>query len=437
MMGRSTLFFGRILDLPTMGSRTVDSMNSPRIAALSLGLAAAACFAHAAEDPHAGHVQSSARAAEEAPHAGHGAMEGLMWQAGEWHVMLHGFANAVYDHQGGPRGDTKSFANSMLMVMASRALGPGSLELHAMLSLDPAMGRAGYPLLFQTGESADGRTHLVDRQHPHDAFMELAGLYTMPAGERGNVFVYAGLPGEPALGPPSFMHRFSGVRIPEAPLTHHWLDSTHITMGVVTLGTAQGPFKVEASRFNGREPDELRWNLERRRLDSWSGRVTFEAAPGISLQASYGVLDSPEALEPEVRVKRTTVSATAQSDIAGRAWGTTLAWGRNDKSGGEAGARKLDGWLLESTLEAAPAHTLFARIERVMNDELFGHHDALEGRAFKVGKASLGYIFDFAKAGPVRWGVGALASAYRVPAELTPYYGSNPRSYMLFLQARL
>ena len=75
-----------------------------------------------------------------------------------------------------------------------------------------------------------------------------------PRGGSGAWFVYAGLPGEPALGPPAFMHRASGVRIPEAPISHHWLDSTHITMGVVTLGVQQGAWKFEVSRFNGREP---------------------------------------------------------------------------------------------------------------------------------------------------------------------------------------
>ena len=49
-----------------------------------------------------------------------------------------------------------------------------------MLSLDPLMGPAGYPLLLQTGETANGVTPLIDRQHPHDLFMELAGVYSQP-----------------------------------------------------------------------------------------------------------------------------------------------------------------------------------------------------------------------------------------------------------------
>jgi len=364
-------------------------------------------------------------------------MEGLMLHGEQWMTMIHGFANLTYDHQGGPRGDDKSLTTSMFMLMGNRALGRGTLGLRAMLSLDPTMGKGGYPLLFQTGETANGVTPLVDRQHPHDAFMELAASYSVPLGERAAVFGYAGLPGEPALGPSAFMHRFSGMRNPEAPLTHHWLDSTHITFGVATVGASHGPWKIEGSVFNGREPDPFRWNIETGRLDSTSARVSFNPTDEWSFQVSYGRLKQPEQLEPDVDVNRTTASAAYQSTLAGHAWGTTLAWGRNDKRPAGGASRKLDGWLLESTLDLSDRHTVFGRLERVNNDELFVEGDPLHGKAFQVDKLSLGYIHDFAKTGPVHWGVGALASAYRMPSELEPGYGRRPHSYMIFLQARL
>src|SRR5689334_21052205 len=180
---------------------------------------------------------------ERAPH------EGLHAMRGSWMFMLRGFADLVADHQGGPRGDDKMFADDMVMGMAQRPLGPGTLGLRTMLSLEPAtIGKEGYPLLLQTGETADGVVPLIDRQHPHDLFMELAGSWSVAFGDK-SVFVYGGLPGEPALGPPAFMHRFSGVNIPVAPITHHWLDSTHITFGVVTGGVVLGRVKAEASAF--------------------------------------------------------------------------------------------------------------------------------------------------------------------------------------------
>src|SRR5689334_6706068 len=134
--------------------------------------------------------------------------EGIHVMRGAWMAMLHGSADLVYDNQGGGRGGDKVFSDNMGMGMAQRTLGPGTLGLRAMLSLEPAtIGKEGYPLLLQTGETANGRTPLVDRQHPHDLFIELAGSYGVSSGTR-SLFIYGGLPGEPALGPPAFMHRF-------------------------------------------------------------------------------------------------------------------------------------------------------------------------------------------------------------------------------------
>ncbi len=356
-------------------------------------------------------------------HHHHGA---LAWTLDCWTVSAHGFANAIHDRQGGPRGDDKSFSNSMLMVTAARPWGSGRLELSGMFSLDPAMGRGGYPLLFQTGETADGVNHLIDRQHPHDFFMELGVRYR---GEwrGGSWFAYAALPGEPALGPPAFMHRASGVRSPEAPLTHHWLDSTHITMGVVTLGMQRGAWTVEVSRFNGREPDQHRWNLETHGLDSTSARLTFSPAPGWSLQASHGDIREPEVTESGVHIRRDTVSVSHEGLLLGRPWATTLAWGRNDKTT-RNWRYSLPGWMLESTLEPLEGHALFVRAERVT-------HDAAS-IPLAFGKVSVGYIVDVLRTGPVRWGVGALASTLR-PAPVTRvFYGDRPSAWMIFVQAR-
>lgn len=362
----------------------------------------------------------------------------LSWMdmRGDWMLMAHGFVNAIYGKQSGPRGDDKVFAQSMAMLMAQRRLGPGKLGLRAMLSLDPAMGKSGYPLLYETGETANGVTPLVDRQHPHDLFMELAGTYSVPFGSDGAAFVYAGLPGEPALGPTAFMHRFSGMRNPEAPLTHHWLDSTHITFGVVTLGASQGPVKVEGSWFNGREPDQYRWNIETRKFDSWSTRLTYNPAPAWSMQVSYGDLKSPEQLEPDTEVKRTTASVSYQAATAIGPWQTTLAWGQNHKIAPD-GTKRLPGWLLESTLVAHERHTLFGRFEQVDNDELFHDGEPLAGQTFQVRKLSLGYIYDFVETGPVSWGIGGLVGLYDAPAQLHPIYGRHPTSAMVFLQGRL
>jgi hypothetical protein len=363
-------------------------------------------------------------------------MMGLHITPGEWSVMAHGFVNAIYDKQTGPRGDEKAFTQSMAMLMGNRPVGPGTLGLRAMVSLDPTMGKSGYPLLFQTGESADGTTPLVDRQHPHDFFMELSASYSLRLGADSAAFAYFGLPGEPALGPSAFMHRFSGMRNPEAPLTHHWLDSTHITFGVATLGVSKGPVQLEASWFNGREPDSARWNIETRKFDSWSTRLSYNPVPEVSMQVSYGDLKSPEQLEPDTRLKRTTASVTYQLNTGAGEWGTTLAYGRNKKSG--AGHNVSEpGWLLESTYVLQNTHVFFARAEQVKNSELFLEGHPLHGQEFNVRKLSVGYIYEFAKTGPVKWGIGGLMGFLKAPSQVDPYYGSSPRSYMVFVQGWL
>src|SRR5205823_1974820 len=150
-------------------------------------------------------------------------------------------------------------------------------------SLDPlTIGGSGYPLLFQTGESWQGKP-LVDYQHPHDLFSELSVTYSHAINKNSNIFAYLGFPGEPALGPTAFMHRPSSFSNPDAPIGHHWQDATHITFGVGTLGFVYNDFKLDASIFTGREPDENRYDFDTPRFDSFSGRLTFNPCRELSM----------------------------------------------------------------------------------------------------------------------------------------------------------
>lgn len=361
--------------------------------------------------------------------------DGIHRMVGDWSTMVHGFANVIYDHQGGPRGETKTVSASMLMLMAQRKLETGTLGLRGMFSLDPLMGKSGYPELFQTGETADGTTHLTDRQHPHDLLMELAATYSVPLSTDSSVFGYLGLPGEPALGPAAFMHRFSGVDNVEAPISHHWLDSTHITYGVTTLGYVYKNWKLEGSAFRGREPDQFRYNIESGQLDSHSVRLTYNPSANWSTQVSYGHIKSPEALEPDVNLNRTTASVTANIPYDANNWQTTLAWGRNAASSGKAS----NAYLLESALSIGKTHTFFGRGEVVDKDELFANTPAspLAGQSFKIGKVSAGYIYDLPTSGHYKTGIGGLVSKYSIPSALAQTYGSNPTSFMLFVRMKI
>jgi uncharacterized cupredoxin-like copper-binding protein len=360
--------------------------------------------------------------------------EGIHARLGGWDTMTHGFANLIYDEQGGPRGDSKTFMTSMLMFMGNRAAGEsGTLGFRFMISADPAFGKGGYPLLLQTGETADGQTPLIDRQHPHDLFMELAATYSHRLSESSSLFAYVGLPGEPALGPPAFMHRFSGEDNPEAPISHHWLDSTHITYGVVTLGYVLGNVKLEASAFRGREPDQNRYDIETGKLDSASLRLSYNPTKDWALQVSRGRIKSPEALHPDDDVDRTTASAIYQHDFGGAKWQTTFAWGRNQPSHGDS----TDAYLLESAISLGRRHTFFGRAERAGKNELFLEGDPREGETFQVGKLTVGYVHDFLSESHLRIGVGGLVSGYSLPDELHSAYGSSPTSFMLFARIKI
>lgn len=357
--------------------------------------------------------------------AGH---QGIHATRGSWTLMLHAMADLVYDDQGSPRGDDKFFSANMVMAMARRDLGPGTFGLRAMLSAEPAtIGKEGYPLLLQTGETADGETHLIDRQHPHDLFMELAATYSVSSGKRA-LFVYGGLPGEPALGPPAFMHRFSGMSNPMAPLAHHWLDSSHITFGVLSAGLVWGGAKLEASAFRGREPNQNRYDIESPDLDSHSFRLSLNPGPAWSLQGSYGRLHSPEQLEPEVNVDRTTASAMVAGEGAGKRWGATAAWGRNRNRPGPI----LDAFSVEGALELRQRHTFFARAERAEKNELFQEDESRHGQVFDVGAIGGGYRFDFWRRGRVTTGIGVAGTVSFVADAIRDVYGRNPTSALLF-----
>ena len=358
---------------------------------------------------------------------------GLHVMDGPWTFMAHGALYGVFSTQSGPRGDDKSFAAGMLMAAARRDLpGGDSLNLRAMLSPDPLMGRRGYPLLLATGETADGVTPLVDRQHPHDLFMELSASYAHRLSATDSVFVYAGLPGEPAFGPPAFMHRQSIMDSPEAPITHHWLDSTHITFGVVTVGFIHGDWKIEASRFHGREPDENRYDIETGALDSTSVRLSWNPDRHWALQASWARLKSPEQLEPGVDQTRWSASAIYTRPLGSHGWwSSTIAWGRRRSE-----HQDLDALALETAVKPGGDWTIFARAEWTRNNELTfagGEH----GPAFDVGKVSVGAVHDWRVADHLLFGVGGLYALDFAPSALEEAYGGDPRGAMAFVRLKI
>lgn len=407
--------------------------------------------AHAGHQPspdteHAGHAMTGALGSYPMTRESSGtawqpdtsAHMGPMRQSGDWTFMAHGTLNLVYSHQSGRRGDDKIFGSGMLMGMARRPVGDGTLQFRASISPDPLMGKRGYPLLLAAGETANGVDRLVDRQHPHEFIMELSASISQNLAPRSSAFLYAALPGEPAFGPPAFMHREGIMDSPAAPISHHWLDSTHITFGLLTAGIVHDDFKVEVSRFNGREPDQHRWDIETGPLDSTSVRVSWNPTRTVSLQGSWGHFEDPEQLEPGVDQRRWSASALWADEIApGWKAAGTLAWGRKSVKDHHGERLTDNAYVVEASLKNG-RWTAFTRGEITENRELLESDDGEHGPAFTVGKVSLGAVRDFKIAKDLAVGMGGLVSVNLIPAGLRDEYGgSNPLGAMGFLRLKV
>ena len=358
-----------------------------------------------------------------------------------WMLMFHFNLFAGLDHQGGPRGVTRFDSSNWFMVEGFHRAGKGTLELRGMFSAEPfSFARGGSPILFQTGETYKGRP-IIDRQHPHELFMELSAQYTLPLGERGTWFAYLGYPGEPALGPASFMHRASASENPGAPLAHHLQDSTHVSFGVFTAGFTYRWLKLEGSVFNGREPDENRYDLEAHRWDSGSVRLSYAPNRNWTMQISQGFLRNPEVLDPGT-TRRTTASVSYNRSFAHGSWATSLIWGRNHESHRDAEIFNLNGYTAESTLNFRDRNHVYLRLELVDKNELLRPADRLKlgiaqnHPSFRIGAYTVGLVRDVWTTKKISLGLGGDFTAYSKPAALDPIYGNRPTSYRLFLRLR-
>jgi hypothetical protein len=354
--------------------------------------------------------------------------------SGGWQFMQDGVLFAEFNHQGGPRGGNELVVPNWWMGMASRDTTRGRLTLTGMLSLDPAtVGKAGYREILQEGEALDGRP-LIDRQHPHDLFMQLAVVWRMPFNEATGFTLAGGPVGEPALGPVAFMHRASAADNPTAPLSHHTFDSTHIAFGVVTAAVDRGPLVLEGSVFNGREPDENRWDFDFGRLDSFSGRIWYRPNDEWEFQASSGRLKSPEQLEPG-NIVRSTASASWTRKNGASIASVTAGYGRNDTDHGARNAFFIEG------ARHADLNAIYGRFEAVQVETALLQTDVVvEGPAGDIKDPvfafTIGGVRDVLNWRGFEGGIGADVSFYGVPDALQPMYSAHPVSFHVFFRLR-
>jgi hypothetical protein len=353
--------------------------------------------------------------------------------------MFHGEGFLADIQQSSLRGGDKLFSTNWVMPMAQRKLGNGTLTIRAMLSFEPAtISKRRYPELFQQGETAFGLP-IVDGQHPHNFFMELAAMYDCKIGEQTLLSLYAAPVGDPALGPSAYPHRASAAEDPIAPVGHHLQDSTHVADDVITFGVTYRKARLEASGFHGREPGEDRWDVDQGKIDSWSTRVTVNPAENWSFQYSIGQLHSPEALFPSEDIRRMTASLMYNLPIREGNWASMILWGRNQSlADGNVG----NGYLLESTLQFLHRNFAWTRIENVdrTNELLIGENPLPPGfteRYFtRVQAYTVGYNREIGHIPHLSTAIGGQIMWYGVPDVLKPIYDSHPLGGVVFLKLR-
>ena len=350
--------------------------------------------------------------------------------------MFHGNIFIRYNHQDignkGSRGGAKMDAPNWAMAMGQRKIGKtGLFHFNTMFSFDAWFGGNGYPLLFQTGESYNGKP-LIDRQHPHDLFSELSVSYTQSFSKDFDAFIYFGYPGEPALGPVAFMHRTSSLNNPDATLGHHWQDATHITFGVATLGFRYKIFKVDGSLFTGREPNEARYDFDKPRFDSYSYRLTVNPSKTLSMQVSRAYIKSPEDINPDENINRTTASATHVLPLSkeNHSLSSTFVWGYND-SGPD---HKENSITLESNLQLDRL-SIYAKYENIDKSagEL-GVDQFEETRIFNINAMTIGLNYTIFRHLKTNFAIGAQGSFFMAESSLDPVYGKNPMGAEVYMR---
>jgi hypothetical protein len=329
---------------------------------------------------------------------------------------------------------TQVESTNWVMASATHVAPHTRLTFNAMASAEPwTLRRLGSAQVFQSGETLDDLP-LRDYQHPHDLLMALEGRLDWSATAATSVFVSAGIVDSPALGPTPFMHRASAAFHPTAPLSHHMLDSTHITHGVVTAGVQRQAWGLEVSAFQGREPDEDRLDVDLGALDSVAARLSWTNGRWRA-QVSNGWVTSPEPLEPGDLTKTTaSVEFTRAPAADARGWSWTAAVGRNGRSD-----HTEWGVLAEGSLHLTPALRLYSRAEVVDRFILVDfEYAALTGKERHFQSRIAAWMFGADhivwRAGAASVAFGADLTVHRTPANLRDSYGS-PVSWHLYLRA--
>jgi hypothetical protein len=366
-----------------------------------------------------------------------------------WDLRLTGdvFGQLVYEpterHRTG--GDDTIDVSSVNwgMVMLRRSVGRGRFGVRGMVSADRWTTSGCGPInLLATGEICRGDT-VHDRQQPHDFAMELAADFERPIRGNWRWQLYAGIAGEPALGPPGYAHRTSAGVNSTSPVSHHLIDPP-TSFGVLTAGIHNQKWKFEASAFNGRSADESRVDIDFGALDSAAARLSWLPTDRLSLQVSVGRVHEAAAEfvgQREEAASRLIASGSYHRPLSDSGlWATTVAYGLvegRDIIAGSLFDIVSDGLLIETAVTRFNTHTFFGRAEVVAMPAHHLHAHEYIQSVFTTGKVQAGYVRHFGNRRGVTPGLGASMSVSILPTALAPrYYGNFSPGWTVFLNLR-
>lgn len=360
-----------------------------------------------------------------------------------WDLMVHGNGFIAYVREETFRGASRVGSTNWAMVTATRPLPDGALTLVATGSLETlTLGACGLPKLLATGPGCSSNL-ATDFQHPHPPVMELAARYRHAVASRVAVEAYAALAGEPALGPPSYLHRLSAGADPLAPLSRHEMNPAHASAGVLTVAVGSTSWKLEGSFFNGIAPDADRVLPDLGPMKSMAGRFSLNPSRNLAMQASLGRIAGVEGHHAGAgsTVYSVTASAIYHRPLSAHAtWATTLGWGRLDDD-----LLPRASLMLESALAIGDTHTWSGRLEAA---ERFEGEVTMEGlpdgshimsvhsQKRRVAQLSAAYLHS-RRLRLAAIGVGVRGSLSILPEELMGLYGQRRAAgFALFVAFR-
>jgi len=208
----------------------------------------------------------------------------------KWHISAQLNVFGVLSALPGPRGVTQFAAPNMFMLDVGRSLGQrhfANLDLMGATELWTYPQR-GYPELLQIGEEHSDGEPFIDAQHPHTSpIMGLTLSDTVTLGSSETLKLFFAPRGESTDGPIPFMHRDSARYDPDAPLGHHvGQDVGHISSTVIGAQLVLGRVTLEASAFNGTEPNPTVVSLPLAPINSEALRISYAFVPAHSVMAS-------------------------------------------------------------------------------------------------------------------------------------------------------